>query len=229
MAKKKSQGRRVYFSALRVHRICYHEPETDRQAIKADLFDRFVSEYEKAQASGDFTNFQHKLADDEVLMVSMLHYVGNDLCGIIGRCSPKVDRFLRERNLDTFGTKELTPSEGNLFEEYTYFAISTSRLQIAYLSNSAVSSNIPYLVIHILRQNSGNALYEMEPDTLIDTDIKKKLKSLGTKIKVQGTVVNQEQHIIGGMQSLRQLENTLSTKFSAKVISLISPVSPSSC
>ena len=52
---------------------------------------------------------------------------------------------------------------------------------------------------------------------MIDTDIKKKLKSLGTKIKVQGTVVNQEQHIIGGMQSLRQLENTLSTKFSAKV------------
>ena len=44
MAKKKSQGRRVYFSALRVHRICYHEPETDRVR---KLSPKSISNYQK--------------------------------------------------------------------------------------------------------------------------------------------------------------------------------------
>lgn len=116
----KDQKRKVYFSSLQVRIMLSHELETDQAKILSDVFDRIVAAYAKAEESGTYTNFQSKI-DDEVLMISKLHYVGDCLCGIVGRGIPKIHRFLRECNPETFGTKELTPSEGNLFEEYSFF------------------------------------------------------------------------------------------------------------
>lgn len=213
----KDQKRKVYFSSLQVRIMLSHELETDQAKIRSDVFDRIVAAYAKAEESGTYTNFQSKI-DDEVLMISKLHYVGDCLCGIVGRGIPKIYRFLRECNPETFGTKELTPSEGNLFEEYSFFAIAVSKLQMAFLNNTAISQNIPRLVVSILRNSLGGTIYEFEESTMLDFDIKKKLKQLsGKKITVKGSLANKEETVIGGMRSLKTIEQTLGTKMKAKV------------
>lgn len=108
-------------------------------------------------------------------MVSMLHYEGNVLCGIVSHGTPKNERYLRECNPETFNVKELVPSEGNVFEEYSFFAISIQKMQMAYLSDSAVSTNIPGLVLTLLKP-SVNINYFMEESSLHDHDIKKKIR-----------------------------------------------------
>ena len=213
----KDQKRKVYFSSLQVRIMLSHELETDQAKIRSDVFDRIVAAYAKAEESGTYTNFQSKI-DDEVLMISKLHYVGDCLCGIVGRGIPKIYRFLRECNPETFGTKELTPSEGNLFEEYSFFAIAVSKLQMAFLNNTAISQNIPRLVVSILRNSLGGTIYEFEESTMLDFDIKKKLKQLsGKKITVKGSLANKEETVIGGMRSLKTIEQTLGTKMKATV------------
>ena len=213
----KDQKRKVYYSSLQVRIMLSHELETDQAKIRLDVFDRIVAAYAKAEESGTYNNFQCKI-DDEVLMVSKLHYVGDCLCGIVGRGIPKIYRFLRECNPETFGTKELTPSEGNLFEEYSFFAIAVSKLQMAFLNNTAISQNIPRLVVSILRNSLGGTIYEFEESTMLDFDIKKKLKQLsGKKITVKGSLANKEETVIGGMRSLKTIEQTLGTKMKAKV------------
>ena len=213
----KDQKRKVYFSSLQVRIMLSHELETDQAKIRSDVFDRIVAAYAKAEESGTYNNFQCKI-DDEVLMVSKLHYVGDCLCGIVGRGIPKIHRFLRECNPETFGTKELTPSEGNLFEEYSFFAIAVSKLQMAFLNNTAISQNIPRLVVSILRNSLGGTIYEFEESTMLDFDIKKKLKQLsGKKITVKGSLANKEETVIGGMRSLKTIEQTLGTKMKATV------------
>jgi hypothetical protein len=136
----------------------------------------------------------------------------------VGRGIPKIYRFLRECNPETFGTKELTPSEGNLFEEYSFFAIAVSKLQMAFLNNTAISQNIPRLVVSIMRNSLGGTIYEFEESTMLDFDIKKKLKQLsGKKITVKGSLANKEETVIGGMRSLKTIEQTLGTKMKATV------------
>ena len=71
----KDQKRKVYFSSLQVRIMLSHELETDQAKIRSDVFDRIVAAYAKAEESGTYTNFQSKI-DDEVLMISKLHYVG---------------------------------------------------------------------------------------------------------------------------------------------------------
>jgi len=144
MANKK---RKVYFSALQVRGMLSNEAEEDRTKIKTEIFDPIVAKYDAAKEKGDFSSFQRKIDDgEEVFMVSMLHYEGNVLCGIVSHGTPKIERYLRECNPETFNVKELVPSEGNVFEEYSFFAISIRKMQMAYLSDPAVSTNIPGLV-----------------------------------------------------------------------------------
>ena len=53
---------------------------------------------------------------------------------------------------------------------------------------------------------------------MLDFDIKKKLKQLsGKKITVKGSLANKEETVIGGMRSLKTIEQTLGTKMKAKV------------
>lgn len=210
--------RKVYFSALTVRKMLSNEREHNKTAIKSDFFDQVVENYKKAQTSGEYKLFQKSNdGGNTVLMISSLHYEGNILCGIVGRCSRKVNRFLRERNPETFGTKALTSSAGNLFEEYTYFAISPEYLKLAFLNNDAVSSNIPRLVTNIMQQCAGNSIYYLEVDILLDRDIKSKLKNMNGNIQVNGTISGQERRIIGGMPSLKRIEETLGTRFQAKL------------
>lgn len=207
--------RKIYFSNLQVRYMMSNEPVDDKEEIRMNVFDYFVSAYQKAEQSGDYSDFQIK-ASDEVLMVSKLHYVGDCLCGIIGRGIPKIQRFLRECNPDTFGTKELEPSEGHLFEEYSYFAISVSKLQMAFLNDPSVAYNIPRLVISILRSTLGGAMYEFEERKLLDFDIKTKLKQLsGQKVTVKGTIANTEEIVRNGMRSYKRIEYALGTNLKA--------------
>lgn len=213
----KERKRKVFFSALQVRRMMSHELEEDKDKIKTEVFDCFVNAYQKAEESGNFSAFQFKV-EDEVLMVSKLHYVGDCLCGIIGRGIPKIQSFLRECNPDTFGTKELEPSEGNLFEQYSFFAISVPRLQMAYLNDPSVAYNIPRVAISILRGTLGSAMYEFEESKMLDFDMRAKLKQLsGKKVIVRGTIANREETVLGGMQSLKRIEFALGTKMRATV------------
>ena len=212
-----SKKRKVYFSALQARGMLSNEPIDDRALIKAEIFDQIVSKYEAATQSGDFSLFQKKIEDsEEVFMVSMLHYEGNTLCGIVSHGSPKIERYLRECNPTTFDVKELVPEAGNVFEEYSFFAISIQKMQMAYLGDSAVSTNIPALVLSLLRP-TVNVNYEFEENTLMDYDIKKKIKQLGDKVVVRGTLIDQAQRVIGGMPSIGTLERAMGTKFSATV------------
>lgn len=53
---------------------------------------------------------------------------------------------------------------------------------------------------------------------MLDFDIKKKLKQLsGKKITVKGSLANKEETVIGGMRSLKTIEQTLGTKMKATV------------
>ena len=215
MAKNK---RKVFFSKFRVCIMMKNEYETRYQILKPEVFDVIMNSYKQATESGNFSFFQKKYGDDKhVYMLNNLHYEGDILCGIIGRGTPKMERFLRECNPNTFDEKELTPSEGNLFQEYSYFAISPRRLQIAYLGNSAVSNNIPLVIVTILRQALGSALYDLEEEKLIDYDIKKKIKNLSDNVSVKGTLIGQEQNVVGGKKSLGDLEKTLGSKFRVTV------------
>lgn len=213
----KDQKRKVYFSSLQVRFMLSHELESDNAVIKSEVFDRILSKYKNAEESGNYSDFQAKV-DDEIIMVSQLHYIGNHLCGIIGRGIPQIHRFLRECNPDTLSTKELTPEKGNLFEEYSFFAISISRMQMAFLNNPAISPNIPKQVLSILRKSLGNATYEFEESKLLDLDIKGKLKQLsGKKIIVKGALANKEEQVVGGMRTLKTIEQALGTKMKATV------------
>lgn len=214
-----SNKRNVYFSKLEVRQVLSYEPITDPAIIKKEIFDRCEAHYKRAEQTGDYSLFQKKYGDEDedVFTVSKLHYIKDCLCGIVGHGQPRIKRFLHERNPETFDEKELQPSEGHLFEEYSYFAISTRKLQLAYLDNSTVSRNIPALIISILRSCLDESLYEVNEQTMIDRDIKKKMRELGDKVVVSGVVLGQERNIIGGMQTLARLEKTMSTKFSARV------------
>lgn len=188
MANKK---RKVYFSALQVRGMLSNEAEKDLNKIKTEIFDPIVAKYNAAKEEGDFSSFQRKIDDgEEVFMVSMLHYEGNVLCGIVSHGTPKIERYLRECNPETFNVKELVPSKGNVFEEYSFFAISIQKMQMAYLSDPAVSTNIPGLVLTLLIP-SVNPNYFLEESSLYDHDIKKKIKQLGTKVAVYGTIKGQ--------------------------------------
>ena len=212
-----SKKRKVYFSALQVRWMLTHELQEDRAAIKSEIFDPIVEKYNTSKENGDFSDFQKKVEESqEVFMVSMLHYENNVLCGIVSHGTPKIERYLRECNPETFSVKELVPSEGNVFEEYSFFAISIQKMQMAYLSDSAVSTNIPALVLLLLRP-VVNINYELEESCLLDTDIKKKIKQLGDKVVVKGTLVGKEEQVIGGLESIGTLERAMGTKFRATI------------
>lgn len=214
MANKK---RKVYFSALQARVMMTNELQDDRIVIKSEIFDPIVEKYNKAKNNGDFSDFQRKIGEgQEVFMVSMLHYEGNVLCGIVSHGTPQIERYLRECNPDTFSVKELVPSKGNVFEEYSFFAISIQKMQMAYLSDSAVSTNIPALVLHLLKP-SVNINYEFEESSLFETDIKKKIKQLGDRVIVKGTLKGQEQQVINGLESIKTLQKAMGTRFSAVV------------
>ena len=218
--------RKVYFSALQLCRMLSNEIQQDRNVIKNEIFDPIISEYAKAEENGDFSRFQRKYGNEnDVYMVSMLHYEGNIVCGLISHGMPRIERFLRERNPETFNVKELVPTEGNVFEEYTFFAISIPKMQMAYLSDSAISANIPALALTLFRPTL-NINYIFEETSLLDTDVKKKVKELGNRVVIKGTLVGKEEIIIGGDQSLRSLENTMGTKFSAVVKMKANPRKP---
>ena len=123
----KSINRKVYFSKIRIVRMLTNEGEENREVLKTEVFDRLISAYNVSAETGDYASFQQQI-DDDVIMLSNLHYVGDCICGMIGRGSKKIYKFLCERNPNTFGTKELQPSEGSLFEFYTYFSISLTYL-----------------------------------------------------------------------------------------------------
>ena len=210
MANKK---RKVYFSALQVRMMLSNKTEEDRAKVKAEIFDPIVAKYDEAKKTGDFSAYQQKIEDGaEVFMVSMLHYEDNVLCGIVSHGTPKIERYLRECNPETFNVKELVPSEGNVFEEYSFFAISIQKMQMAYLSDPAVSTNIPGLVLRLLIP-SVNPNYFLEESSLYEHDIKKKIKELGNKVAVYGTIKGQEERIIGGIPSFKTLEQTGQTAF----------------
>ncbi len=215
MAKNK---RKVFFSRFRVCVMLKNEYETRYGILKPEVFDVIMNNYHQAENTGNFSLFQMKNEDSkQIYVLNKLHYENDILCGIIGRGMQKIERFLREYNPNTFDEKELTPSKGNIFQEYSYFAVSLKKMQIAYLDNSAVSSNIPRIIVLILRQALGSAIYDLEEEKLIDYDIKSKIKSLGNKVSVKGTLIGQEQSIIGGKKSLSDLEKALGSKFKATV------------
>lgn len=212
-----NRKRNVYFSTLQARKMMTNELQEDRAIIKSDIFDPIVKRYDEAKEKGDFSDFQRKIGDgQEVFMVSMLHYEGNVLCGIISHGTPKIERYLRECNPETFCVKELVPSEGNVFEQYSFFAISIRKMQMAYLSDPAVSKNIPLLVLQLLKP-SIDINYELEESCLLDSDIRKKIKQLGDNVIVRGTIVGKEEKVIGGLESIRTLQKAMGTKFSATV------------
>lgn len=214
MANKK---RKVFFSALQVRLMMTNELQKDKTVIKKEIFDPIVEKYNQATKSGDFSLFQRKLDQgEEVFMVSMLHYKGTVLCGIVSHGTPKIERYLRECNPETFSVKELTPSEGNIFEEYSYFAISIPKLQIAYLNNTAISTNIPVLVLALLAP-SISIDYVLEESCLLDHDIKRKIQQLGDNVVVRGTMEGQEERVIGGLPSIKTLQTTMGSKFTAVI------------
>ena len=215
MAKNK---RKVFFSKFRVCIMMSNEYETRYPVLKPEVFDVIMNDYKKAETNGDHAHFQMKSKDEsQIYMLSKLHYEGNCLCGIVGRGTPRMERFLRECNPNTSDEKELTLTKGNLFQEYSYFAISLQKLRIAYLGNSAVSSNIPLVIVSILRKALGSALYDLEEEKLIDYDIKKKIRGLSDKVSVKGTLIGQEQNVVGGKKSLGDLEKVLGSKFRVTV------------
>lgn len=208
-----NKKRKVYFSSLQARIMLSNEAEKDRAKIKTEIFDPIVTKYNESKRAGDFSAFQKKLEDGAaVFMVSMLHYEGNVLCGIVSHGTPKIERYLRECNPETFNVKELVPSEGNVFEEYSFFAISIQKMQMAYLSDPAVSANIPGLVLTLFTP-SVNINYFLEESSLYDHDIKKKIKQLGNKVAVYGLLRGQEERIIGGDPSFKNLEKRLGGKF----------------
>ena len=211
-----SKKRKVFFSKIQFRKMLSLELEEDREIIKNEIFDGIVDRYNKAIEKGDFSMFQRKREEaDDVFMVSMLHYVGNTLCGIISHGSPKIERYLQERNPETFDVKELVPEKGNVFEEYSFFSISIPKLQIAYLGAQYVSNNIPALIVELLRKSVVN--HELEEKTMLDVDIKKKIRKLGDSVVVRGTMIGQEQKVFGGLPSIRTLEKAMGTAFSATV------------
>ena len=212
-----NKKRKVYFSALQARMMLSNETEEDRAKVKAEIFDPIVAKYDDAKKTGDFSDFQQKIEDGaEVFMVSMLHYEGNVLCGIVSHGTPIIERNLRECNPETFNVKELVPSEGNVFEEYSFFAISIQKMQMAYLSDPAVSTNIPGLVLTLLIP-SVNPNYFLEESSLYEHDIKKKIKQLGNKVAVYGTIKGQEERIIGGIPSFKTLEQRLGGKLKSEL------------
>lgn len=214
MANKK---RKVYFSALQARLMLSHELQEDRSIIKNDIFDPIVRKYVSAMENGDYSSFQRKVeASNEVFMVSMLHYENNVLCGIVSHGSPKIERYLRECNPETLDVKELVPEAGNVFEIYSFFAVSISKMQMAYLGDTSVSNNIPALILALLRPTI-NINYELEESSLLEMDIKKKIRQLGNKVVVRGTLIGQEQKIVGGLPSIGTLEKAMGTKFSATI------------
>lgn len=210
--------RKVYFSAIEVRDILSNEEIKDRKVIKRDVFDKIVENYEKAKVTGNYSPFQKTVnkEDDEKYFISMLHNVGNNLCGIVSHGTPQMERYLRERNPDTYDVKELVPAVGNVFEEYSFFAISPDKMQMAYLSESAVSSNIPSLVLSLLRQVL-NQNYEFEERSLHDRDIKKKIKALGDNVIVKGTIVGQDDKVSDGLRSVNTIAKAMGTKFSTTI------------
>lgn len=215
MAKNK---RKVFFSKFRVCIMMSNEYETRYSILKPEVFDVIMNDYKRAEVNGDYAHFQMKSRDEsQYFMLNKLHYESDCLCGIVGRGTPRMERFLREYNPNTFDEKELTLTKGNLFQEYSYFAISLQKLRIAYLGNGAVSSNIPLVIVSILRQALGSALYDLEEEKLIDHDIKKKIRGLGDKVSVKGTLIGQEQNVVGGKKSLGDLEKVLGSKFRVTV------------
>lgn len=214
-----SKKRKVYFSTIQAKCFMLYELQEDRTVIKSQIFDPIVTRYEKAKQNGDYSLFQKKIDDtDEVFIVSNLHYEenGSILCGSVSRGKTKIERNLRERNPETFDIKELVPDVGNVFEEYSYFAVSIPKMQMAYLGDPAVSTNIPALVLTLLRP-TVNVNYELQERSLMDVDIKQRIKQLGSKVVVKGVMKGQEQHISGGLQSLGKLEKALGAKFTATV------------
>lgn len=210
--------RKIYFTKLQFRKMLSHEEETDIGIINS-VFSRYADAYYQAESSGDYSNFvvQNKNTD-EIFAVTRLHFEGNVLCGIVGRYATRIKGFLRETDIKTFSTKEIEPSSPeSRFEIYSYFAIVPHLLKIAYLSDTSISSNIPRMVLDILRSNNGDGIYEIELTQLVDSDIKDKLKKMEGKIRVKGWIEGQEDAIAGGMQSLRSLETVFGSKITAKI------------
>lgn len=214
MATKK---RKVFFSSVQVRFMLTHELLEDREKIKTDIFDPIIEKYNAAKESGDFSPFQRKIeGSNEVYMVSMLHYKDHNLCGVVSHGSPQIQRYLRQCNPETFDVKELVPDDGNVFEEYSFFAISITKMQMAFLNDSAVSSNIPSLVLSLLHP-SVNVNYDLEERSMLDVDIKQKIKNLGDNIVIKGVMIGQEQRVVGGLPSIATMQNAMGTKFEAKI------------
>ena len=204
--------KKVYYSAITIREMLSNEPISDYSIIRS-VFDQTENSYTDAISRKDVHGFQIAHSGESVLILTDLHYVDDRyLCGRVGCCSSHVNLFLRESNPQTFSGNELTPSAGNLFENYSYFAISIAQRRIGYLNNDKVSPNIPKLVISILRRNLGSQHYELELTTMLDYDIKEKIKKLDGSIVVQGTICGQDAMVVGGMRSLKRLETAMSTR-----------------
>jgi hypothetical protein len=62
-----------------------------------------------------------------------------------------------------------------------------------------------------------NVNYDFEERSMLDVDIRQKIKNLGNNIVINGVIVGQEQRVVGGLQSVATMENAMGTKFEAKI------------
>lgn len=211
-----SEKRKVYFSSITARTMLDNTPVKDLPTIQ-QIFQQTENAYRTALQSGNVDCFQIGNSDKEVLMITDLHYTHNFLCGRIGRCTKGVNQFLRESNPLTFAGKELTPSEGNLFENYSYFVISPAKMRVGYLRNNKVCTNIPKLIMALLRRNLGSLPYELEISDLMDYDIKSKIKAMKNSVVVKGRISGQDISVVNGMRSIGRIRQVTGTPLKTTV------------
>ena len=205
-----NEKRKVYFASITVQKMLENSIIHDSKTIQY-IFSQIYNAYQKANKSKDFQSFQKSNVNGDLLFIYDLHYLQNKkfLCGRIGRHSNQVKQFLRENNPHTLSGKELTHSEGNLFEHYSYFVISPTEFRIGYLMNNKISNQIPVLIISVLRNNLGSLPYNLTISDILDSDLKSKIKQLRGNIIVKGKISGQDEAVVGGMRSLKQISRIM--------------------
>lgn len=205
----------MHFSAL-----LHDEYIKDSFTISNEILGKALSNYSKASNIHDFSTLSWKPTADDITtyLVSKLRLENNILFGEIGCCIERLPGLYRERNTGTLATLEIEPSDAcNLFEAYTYFALSASSQKLAIFWNGDVTSDIDGVIVNILLKMIQGAPYSITCQQLINQDIKSRLKNLGSNIVIKGYIKNAEKLVSNQKMSFKQIEKSLGKEVNASI------------
>ena len=116
---------------------------------------------------------------EKYIIIDDLRFENNILFGSIGITNKSFQAMVRQRDILTMTSREITlPSPTDKFEAFTFFAISCIKMKLAVLHNKDLPTYITNLITTVLNNSIGGEPFTFRSELFSEKTLKERLKEL---------------------------------------------------